>query len=96
MPCQNSLPHEIKLSPPEQQALDKELEKFKQFEIIEWCKPFETDSFYSNLFPRAKKDGSVRIILNLKKLNEFVRKRHFNMETSREVIQLMTQGYLHL
>ena len=36
--------------------------------------------FYAHLFLRPKKDGSMRLILNLRPLNRFVRYQHFKME----------------
>ena len=34
----------------------------------------------SQIFPRLKPSGTVRIMLNLKPLNEFVEYKHFKME----------------
>ena len=50
------------------------------------------ESSYQTSFCRPKKDGSVRIILNLKKLNESMDYQHFKMETLNHALQLMTQG----
>ena len=46
----------------------------------------------SNIFCRPKKDGSVRIILNLKRLNKMVDYHHFKMDTLNHAIALMTKG----
>ena len=43
----------------------------------------------SDIFLRSKKDGSHRIILNLKKLNEYSSKVHFKMDTFQTVIKLI-------
>ncbi|CAB4015840.1 Hypothetical predicted protein [Paramuricea clavata] len=40
----------------------------------------EPDKFISNIFLR-KKDGTYRMILNLKQLNEFIVYRHFKMDS---------------
>ena len=45
--------------------------------------------FYSTVFPTPKSDGTVRVILNAKKLNEFLEKHHFKMDTIKDAIQLM-------
>jgi len=48
--------------------------------------------FVSNVFCRPKKDGSVRIILNLKLLNRDIEYHHFKMETLAHVIQLLSKN----
>ncbi|XP_069820999.1 uncharacterized protein [Dendropsophus ebraccatus] len=48
--------------------------------------------FYSNLFVVPKKDGSVRPILDLKRLNRYVRLSHFRMESLRSVIASLEPG----
>ena len=48
------------------------------------------NGFYSNMFLVPKKDGKVRPVINLKKLNQFVHIHHFKMEgiqTARELVQ---------
>lgn len=46
--------------------------------------------YISNIFIRPKKDGSFRLILNLKQLNESVEYHHFKMENLKNAITLMT------
>ena len=41
---------------------------------------------------RPKKDGSHRVIFNLKRLNEAVSYRHFKMDTLETAIKLMRPG----
>ena len=48
----------------------------------------ETD-FVSIVFNRQKKDGTFRIISNLKYLNEFVQYQHFKMESLLDVFKIM-------
>lgn len=43
----------------------------------------------SNIFLRNKKDDSYRMILNLKKLNQYASKTHFKMDTLNTVIKLI-------
>ena len=45
--------------------------------------------FLSNIFLRPKKDGSYRLILNLKNLNQCVTYKHFKMETLASALQLI-------
>lgn len=49
----------------------------------------ETDDFISLIFLREKKDGSHRMILNLKALNKSFVYHHFKMDTLRSVIRLI-------
>lgn len=44
----------------------------------------------SPIFLRPKKDGSHRLILNLKKLNTTIVYRHFKMDTLKSAINLVT------
>jgi hypothetical protein len=39
------------------------------------------NQYISNIFARPKKDGTYRVILNLKVLNSEIEKHHFKMET---------------
>ena len=48
--------------------------------------------FKSNIFVRPKKDGSYRMILNLKPLNEFVDYHHFKMDTFQTALKLIQPG----
>ena len=46
----------------------------------------------SPYFLRSKPDGSQRFILNLKKLNEYVKKAHFKLEDLRTATKLISKG----
>ena len=46
--------------------------------------------FISPIFTRRKKDGTYRLILNLKEFNENVEYHHFKMESIQSVIKLVT------
>ena len=48
--------------------------------------------FISTISIRPKKDGTYRLILNLKNLNDHVEYHHFKMDTLQSVIQLMKQN----
>jgi len=48
--------------------------------------------FVSTIFTRDKKDGTKRMILNLKKLNEYINYNHFKMESIDTALQLLRPG----
>ncbi|GFR82946.1 Gag-Pol polyprotein-like Protein [Elysia marginata] len=50
----------------------------------------ESDDVISGIFTREKKDGSLRVILNLKNLNEYITYQKFKMETLRNALTLVT------
>ena len=72
----------------EQSIIDNEVEKFLQKGIIR-LSSFEEGQVISPIFTRPKKDGSHRVIFNLKKLNEYVSYHHFKMDTLETAIKLM-------
>ena len=52
----------------------------------------ETGQVVSPIIVREKKDGSHRMILNLKSLNENIKNKKFKMETVQTALQLITQN----
>lgn len=48
--------------------------------------------FYSTLFLVPKKNGQMRPVINLKPLNQYLRKQHFKMDTISKVLNLVKQG----
>ena len=65
-PKQTMIPREYNFDATEFVIIDKQIEKFLQTGVIETTK----------IFIRPKKDGSYRLILNLKNLNQFVQYHH--------------------
>ena len=49
----------------------------------------EFGEFINNIFTRPKKDGTSRMILNLKPLNEYVKYRKFKMDTLKTALHLI-------
>ena len=49
--------------------------------------------FITTVFTRPKKDGSHRLILNLKNLNEYITYHHFKMESLQSAVQLLKKDY---
>jgi len=55
----------------------------------------QNPGFYSSMFVIPKKNGGVRPVFNLKKLNQYLEDLHFKLETIREVSQMIRpNGYL--
>ena len=52
----------------------------------------EKGDFLFSIFLRVKKDENYRIILNLKKLNTYIDSKHFKMESSQNVLHMVSQG----
>ena len=75
----------------EQAIIDNEVEKFLLKGIIR-LSSYEDGQIISPIFTRPKKDGSHRVIFNLKRLNESVSYRHFKMDTLETAIRLLRPG----
>lgn len=89
IPKQHFVPKPYSLSIAERQAASLEIQKLLSKGVIEKTSTIMGD-FFSNIFLVPKKNGSYRLILNLKKFNSFVVKHHFKMDTLVSVVQLMT------
>lgn len=75
----------------ENELLQHEISKLQSKDVIRITKP-EVGHILSGVFLHPKKDGSYRLILNLKKFNEVVEYHHFKMDSLYTVISLMEQG----
>lgn len=91
MPLQTVFPKPIHFSDSEKLLIGNELQTLIQKGVIEQTH-YNPDGFVSNIFMRQKKDGSVRVILNLKRLNEYVKSDHFKMDTLKSAVKLMKPG----
>ena len=78
-----------KLSPRDKKIVDMEIEKLANKSVISKSTP-EPEQFVSPIFVRPKKDGTYRMILNLKHLNQSVTYQHFKMETLQTALKLIT------
>ena len=93
IPKQEFIPKPLRFNKFEQEKIDIEIEKFLRKGIVELVDSTDDDEFISNIFIRPKKDGRVRIILNLKHFNEeFMDRQHFKMETLKTAVESMRQG----
>ena len=90
-PAQATKPRQITFSSGEKEIIGAEITKLLSKGVIELTNPLNGD-FLSTIFVRPKKDGSYRLILNLKPLNEFVSYYHFKMDTIQTALKLMGAG----
>ena len=90
MPFQNSVPKPLEFSAEDQEKMNNEIDRFLKCNIIEKVSGSTPGEYISNIFFRPKKDGKIRIILNLKNLNKtYLSKIHFKMETLHSAIASM-------
>lgn len=93
----SSLPTRAEWSPKnswsksEEKAVASCIERLLTLGAIYKCN-FSKQQYISNIFLVPKPDGSNRLILNLKKLNTFVKKEHFKMEDTRTVKKLISRN----
>lgn len=90
LPVQQSLPQPINFNSEETEIIRGEIQKLYNKKVIEETLP-QFDNYFSNIFIRPKPDGTHRLILNLKQLNEDIEHVHFKMETLRSVLPLIKQ-----
>ena len=93
MPIQMVIPKPINFTVEEQTKIDKEINRFLEHKIIEKVNETTENEYISNIFFRPKKEGKIRIILNLKNLNKnYLEKIHFKMETLQSAIDSMRKN----
>ena len=88
IPVQLKEPRPYNLSEEEKLAVDQEIDKFLQKEIIERVEP-EWGQVISNVFLRPKKDGGHRMILDLTWVNLHVKYEHFKMHSIQTALEMM-------
>ena len=88
MPEQQVPPMSNYFSQSETKLIELEIEKLICKGVIKPCGK-ESNDFVSKIFLRPKKDGSHRLILNLKHLNETVQYHHFKMDTLHSILKLV-------
>ena len=91
-PIQTKIPNKIVFNKTESNAISSEINKFLTKQIIEEVFDTNDSEFISNIFLRPKKDGTFRMILNLRNLNECVEYHHFKMETLKTAVNLVTKN----
>ena len=84
------LPRPIHFNAREQSVIDSEINSMiVQGIIAPTSNAHEPGEFISNIFFRPKKDGGIRVILNLRNFNEYVQPSHFKMNSLQSAIDLM-------
>ena len=87
---QLSIPHNTIFQAQEKETVNKMLREYEQRGII--TKSTHCDGeFISPIFLRPKKDGSSRLILNLKNLNDRLEYVHFKMDNIHTATKLISQ-----
>lgn len=76
----------------ERSDLRLEVDKLLRLDIIEPSR-VDNSQVVSPIFTVAKSDGSKRMILNLKRLNEHIKYRHFKMESSERVKEIVDHNW---
>ena len=90
-PYQCLQPKELTFGEEEMATISMEIEKMKQKGAI-CLADNDHAGFYSHLFIVPKKDGGHRPIINLKKLNQFVKPQHFKMESINMLKDILKRG----
>ena len=91
LPFQFFQPKQMHFSLSERAIINEEIAKLLNKGVVEPTHCEEGD-FTSTIFVRPKKDGTYRMILNLKTLNEFVSYYHFKMDNIQTALKLMRRG----
>lgn len=90
-PVQSKIPKQCKFNEEEKRAIYAEVNKLLTKKIIIENK-HEKGQFISPIFLRPKKNGTFRLICNLRELNEFIVYRHFKMELLQSALRMMTKN----
>lgn len=90
-PIQTVVPSKINLSNNDMVSIDDCISNLVSIGAVELVSKSDIDQFISNIFCVPKPDGRFRLILNLKKFNNFVLNEHFKMEDHRSVSNLLSQ-----
>ena len=87
MPFQPAVPHSS-FSKGEELIIAAEIKKLLEKGVINEA-THGANEYVSTVFTRPKKDGSHRLILNLKNLNQFITYQHIKMESLQSAVQLI-------
>ena len=91
IPPPHMTPRLTRCSLAQQIELDHELKNLIKKRVIRPT-PGSPTGYISPIFTTEKKDGSTRLILNLKQFNHYIQYKHFTMENLQDVLDLMKPG----
>ena len=91
MPFQPAVPHSS-FSKGEELIIAAEIKKLLEKGVINEA-THSANEYISTVFTRPQKDGSHRLILSLKNLNQFVTYQHFKMESLQSAVHLIQKDY---
>lgn len=87
-PRQTFTPCQLRFSETENLVIQTEINRLLHIGAIQPSSP-ERGEFVSHIFTRLKPNGKIRIILNLKPLNQFLHYSHFKMEHLEFALELV-------
>lgn len=87
---QTKIPRECQFKDEEKEAINSEINKLLAKKIVIESE-YEQDQFISPIFLRPKKNGTFRLICNLKELNESIVYRHFKMKSLQSALRMITK-----
>ena len=90
---QKNHPQPIKLSDTEKLALALKMKSLKNQQVISETKNYQENEILSNVFLRRKPNGTYIAILNLKPLNQSMHYTHFQMNSLKDAMYLVKEGY---
>lgn len=89
-PPENSFISKNSIAKEHAEQVNAELNSLLDKHVIVPC-DHEPGEFISPIFSVPKKDNRIRLILNLKNLNQYVQYHHFKMDSIHTALQLVTQ-----
>ena len=87
---EKSCSYQCNFNAKETSIIQKEIQKLLDIVLIEVKN--DEEQFLSPIFLRPKPNGEYRMILNLKKFNEFVPYHHFKMDTFEIALKLINKN----
>ena len=89
---QSKLPHEIRFSRKERKFVLETLQDLIRTGCVEELDTLIEGGWISNIFLRPKRNGSFRMILNLKPLNKLIAYKKFKMPNIHTVMSMIKRG----
>ena len=91
IPTQNKPPYQPHFSVEQTDAINTEIKQLQEKGVVVECEHTDAE-FISPIFVRLKKDNKLRMILNLKHLNDSVDYHYFKIENLKDALALATQN----